>query len=451
MTRANRRKPIGLVVAVAAALPHVGCGEASRVQTGQPSASVPAATRVEVVRPARHTVRLTVEQPGQVEAIQTTPIHARIAGYVRKVGVDIGSRVKKGEVLVELSVPEVEADLQERRAAVEQAAARRSQAEAASRVARAAIATAEAKVAEARAGLRRTDADLARWQQEYRRAEQLASERAATGTLVDETRSKLRSAEASGDEARAKVDSAGAALNEARSGLELARADVAAAASSVDVSAAAARRAEAMLSYARIEAPFDGVVTRRDVDDGHLTVPGGTVVPLLVVARTDVMTVAVDIPEAHAAEVEPGATMLVRIPATGGKPFEGKVARTAWSLESRSRTVRAEADFPNPDGRLRPGLYAHAAVVLAERRDVLTLPATTLFKEKDKTFCVAAVDGKAIRLPVETGLSDGTRTEILSGLTGLEAIVRANAASIVDGQALKVVELERPSLPTSKP
>src|SRR5205814_7243151 len=137
-----------------------------------------AVMRVEVVRPERHTVQRTVGEPGELEAYETTPIHAKIAGYVQNVSVDIGSEIKKGQVLAELWVPEIEADLQEKRAAVEQAVAKKAQAEAAVKVAQAAVTSAEARVTEAQAGVKRADADLTRWQLEDRRVQQLFNERA---------------------------------------------------------------------------------------------------------------------------------------------------------------------------------------------------------------------------------------------------------------------------------
>src|SRR5262249_48829636 len=154
---------------------------------------------------------------------ETTPVHAKLAGYVQTVNVDIGSEIKKGQVLAELWVPEVEADVQEKHAAIAQAKARRAQAGSAVNVAETPRTSAQAKVSEVRAGVKRADADLTRWQLEDRRVQQLFNERAQTGTLLDETHNKLQSAEAARDEVRAKVLSAQAALSEARSQLEKAR------------------------------------------------------------------------------------------------------------------------------------------------------------------------------------------------------------------------------------
>jgi RND family efflux transporter MFP subunit len=429
------RGAVRLAAAAVVAVVAAGCDRSIEKKAGHPAQPV---TRVEVVRPERQTVRRTVSEPGQLEAYETTPIHAKIAGYVRNVSVDIGSEIKKGQVLAEIWVPEVEADLGEKRAAVEQAQARKAQADAAVKVVQAAVASAEARVTEVQAGIKRADADLTRWQQEYGRVEQLFNARAQTGTLLDETRSKLRSAESFADEVRAKVKSAEAALSEARSERDKARSDVLAAAASIDVARSAALHAEAMLGYAKIEAPFDGTITRRNVDTGHLTRPGSDAPPLFVAVRTDVVTIAVDIPETYSTDVKPGDDALVKLQAMKRRTVPARVTRTAWALDPKTRTIRVEIDIPNPGGKLRPGLYAYATITVEEHEDVLTIPTTAVVPDQDKTFCVAVVDGKAVRKPIETGLSDGTLTEVVSGLDGSEFVVKANATSLSNGQPVKV-------------
>jgi RND family efflux transporter MFP subunit len=433
---------MSLAAAAVAVAVAAGCERSTEMKAGHSAQPV---VRVEVVRPERYTVQRTVSEPGQLEAYETTPVHAKIAGYVQNVSVDIGSEIKKGQVLAELWVPEVAADLQEKRSAVEQALAKKVQAEAAVKVAQAAVTSAEARVVEVQAGVRRTDADLTRWQLEDRRVQQLFNERAQTGTLLDETHNKLHSAEAASDEVRAKVRSAEAALSEARSELDKARSDVVAAAASIEVARSQARQAEAMLGYARIEAPFDGIITRRNVDTGHLTKPGADAAPLFVAARTDVVTITVDIPETYSTEVNPGDRALIKLQAMKGRTVEGKVTRTAWALDPKTRTVRTEIDIPNPGGKLRPGLYAYATIIVEEHKDVLTIPTTAVVQDQEKSFCVTVVDGKATRKLIETGLSDGTRTEVTSRLNGSEEVVKASAGSIVEGQAVEVVQPAAPA------
>ena len=426
-----------------------GCGRAPEAASAR--AAAPEAARVSTVTPERATVRRTTEQPGQVEPFEVAPIHAKLAGYVRSVNVDIGDRVKKGQVLAELDVPEVEAEFQQKSAAVELATADRALADAAVGVARSAVASAEAKAVEVKATTRRTEADLVRWQAEAGRIEQLTRESAVTGSLRDETRGKLESARAARDETAAKVHTSEAALAEAKAALHQAGAETAAADARVKVAAADARRAGALAGYARIISPFNGVITRRNVDIGHLTIPGGAAEPLFVVARADRVRVVVFVPENVAARVEPGDPAQVRFPALDGRIVAGKVARTSFALDPATRTLRAEIDLESLDGVLRPGLYAHATIIADESRDALTVPASAVVREPGKTFCVVAERGRARRQEVRVGLFDGVRVEVLAGLEPDEAVVAANADSLIDGQPVQAVPSEKPATPAPKP
>ncbi len=416
---------------------------------GETSATSAAAmvVRVATVRPERLTVRRTAEEPGQIEAFEVTPIHAKVAGYVRKVCVDIGDRVKKGDLLAEIDVPEVAADLKQKRASIEEAEAETRQAEGAVVVSRAEVASAEARVNEFEAGIQRAEADVARWQAEFRRIEQLFQERAQTGTLLDETRSKLRAAEASRDEVRAQVKSAEAALAEFRARREKAQLDVAAAVSQVDVARFEAERAEAMDRYCRLSAPYDGVVIRRKVDTGQLTTPGTSTEPLLVLARFDRVTISVGVPEADAPFVNAGDAAEIRLPALDGRKFPGKVTRTAWALDATTRTLLTEIDLPNADGLLRPGLYAYAAIIAEEHPNALTLPTTAIGNDGPTSFCVAVVGNRAVRKAIRVGLVDGKRTEVVSGLTVDDDIVEANVSGLADGQPVERIKPESASRP----
>jgi multidrug efflux pump subunit AcrA (membrane-fusion protein) len=106
------------------------------------------------------------------------------------------------------------------------------------------------------------------------------------------------------------------------------------------------------------------------------------------------------------------------------------------------RTLRAEIDIPNPDAKLQPGLYAYATVIAEEHPDVLSIPVTAIVSEQGNSFCVAVVAGKAVRHPIQIGLSDGTLTEVVSGLEGTEEVVKAGAGSLVEGQAVAVIRLD---------
>jgi HlyD family secretion protein len=421
-------------------IPGIGCGpmpEAAAAQaTGQPEAP---AISVRTVVLARATIRKVTREPGQIEAFEATSLHAKVAGYVKSLAADTGDRVRKGQVLAELEVPELQAELEQKRAMLALAEAGRGQAEALVAVAAAAVTSAEAKVAETAASTRRADADVALWQAEYDRSERLVRSQAVTESLRDETRNKLASALAARDEVKAQVRSSGAALLQAKAGRDKADADVVAAKAQVSVAQADLERAEAMIGFAKIVAPYDGIVTLRRVHTGHLTVPGGASDPLFEVARTDRLRISLGVPEADAPLVNAGDRAEIRLHALGNRVVEGKVARISWSLDQGTRTLRAEVDIEDPDGALRPGLYAYATIIAEERPDVLALPIAAAFQEAGKSYCVVVEGGRARRREIRAGLSDGKQVEVVSGLDGAEAVVVSNSAAIVDGRRLQVV------------
>ncbi len=426
---------LGLVL-IAVGPMMAGCEPGGEDRTA--SAATAAIRRVEVVQPARQTIRRSVGEPGQLEGFETTAIHAKIPGYVKEWTANIGDVVKKGQLLAELSVPEMDADLRQKRAAVVRAEADRRQAEAAVEVAEADVTAASAKLAEERAGIGRAAADFDRWESEHRRVTQLFEAKAQTGSLLDETRNKLRSAEAAVEESQAQVRSAEAAVIQARAGLDRARSDLGSAAAAVDVAREEAGRASAMLGYARIVAPFDGIVTERHINTGDLTQPGADRPPLFVVARSDLLTIRVDVPEVFAHDVQPGDPATIRIQAIRGQTIRAKVTRTSWAIDPKARTLRVEVDVPNPDGHLQPGLYAYATVLVEERADVPCVPASAVLSESGEDACFVVVEGKARRRPVQLGLSDGTYTEILGGLSASDQVVKAGAGSLTEGQPVQV-------------
>lgn len=447
MLGSSLRKTIGLVLTAVFTASVAGCEHPTAVTTAAPTIT----TRVETVRPSRQTVRRSVEEPGQVEAYEVTLVYANVVGYVRSWSVNIGSRVKKGQVMAELDVPETVAEAEQKRALVKQAEARRDQAKAAVKVDEADIVSAQAKLAAVRAGVKRAEADLTRWKSEYDRVGQLFRERVQTGSLFDETRNKLSSAEAGREEIDAQVKTAEAALSQSRAGLDKAHADLAAAESGIAVARSEVHRIEAVLGYTKIVAPYDGVVTRRNVDTGHLTMAGAQGEPLFVVARSDVVTVAVNVPEMFAAAVDPGDPAAIRLQAIAGRGLEGKVTRTAYSLDTKSRTLRTEIDLPNPDGKLHPGLYAYVTLTVDEHKDALTLPSTAVGRDGANAICVVVRGGKAVRLPIDIGLNDGTKTEVVSGLKEDEVVVKTYAPSMANGQSVEPAESADARTSTVKP
>ncbi len=401
---------LGMVLLGASA----GCNRPSAVSAPeQPPAKATTEPTVQVVRPERKTLSHRIEQPGfNIEAFQETPLFPRISGYVRTWNADIGDHVHKGQLLAELSVPEMVVDLQQKEAAVRHA---------------------NAQIAQARAALLTAQAQVERSKSQY---ERLA--RAGKGGILDPE----------------SVDETRLGYEAAKAGLEKAKADVAAMEAQLGVAEANRDYSRTMLQYTQILAPYDGVVTQRSISAWDFVQPAGTGtkgLPLYTVDQIDPVRVFVNVPGADAPWIKDGDTVSLRLQGAGGEQFRGKVTRNARSLDARSRTLRTEIDLPNPQGKLLPGMYVQAAITV-QHANVWTLPAAAVVTEGDQTFCYRVENGKALRTPLQLGLRGGGLVEVLKKLvpaaspgeeghwdeiTGDEEIAAGDLASLADGQVIR--------------
>ncbi len=407
------------------------------------------------VRPRRETLCRTIAQPGQIEGFEQTALYSKIAGFVRAYHFDIGDLVRKGQLLAELWVPEVVEDLRQKEATVVQDEAKIVQTRAALRVAAADMARAEANLRLAEASRTRAETSSVWWKVEYKRVSRLVAREAAPQEDREQTTEKLKTAEANVSETIAAVKAAHAALAESLAQRDKAGADVRGAEARMRVAHADRDRAAAILGYARIEAPFDGVVARRAADTGaYVQAPGGNATaatPLFEVVQTDLVRIFVDVPEADAAYVRDGGPAHVQVQALGDREFSGVVVRSGWLLDNRTRTLRTAIDLSKADGRLRPGMYATARIPV-EHPDVLSLPASAVFCQDDQS-CVVRIEGnKAFWIPVRLGVQQGERVEALRKQThsaphgepsvwedfiGAALIVRDNPSTLTDGQEVR--------------
>jgi hypothetical protein len=166
-------------------------------------------------------------------------------------------------------------------------------------------------------------------------------------------------------QAAAKLETAAAGVKERAARRELAQAEVKVAEARLLAARADVQRTEALLQFAQLRAPFDGVVTRRAVDVGAFVgQPGGKGTALFEVVRFDRVRIVVQVPEADALLVRQGTRAVIRVRGLAGRAFEGKVTRTAPTLDPQSRTLRAEIDLPNPKEELRPGMFATVALTV---------------------------------------------------------------------------------------
>jgi HlyD family secretion protein len=443
----------GLVLALLGAA--IGCQS--------PPADAPSAVgdgegpvRVAVVYPERAAIHREVSEPGTIEAFEETPVFAKVSGYVKDGWKDRGAMLRKGEILAELSAPELVDDLGQKETLVGHAEAMIEQAREAVAVAEKAYRTAvdQVEVAEANRQI-----FLAR--EERTRGQYLRLERTGTAALdrenIDEAKLAYTTARAGTLKATAEIKAAEAMRDENKARWDKALADLKVAEVNRKVAQKNRDVARDMVAYLRLEAPYDCVVFQRNVVTGDFVqaATAGKGQPLFVVHRTDRMRISVQVPEIDAPWVREGDRQgtgaSIRIQALPGEKFAGRVARISWSLDPIERTLRAEVDVPNPDGLLRPGMYAYAT--LTDEETALTLPRSAVVTEGEitsgyRSYCWQVEDGKVRRLAVELGPEDRKRVAVLrkqsrttgrwEPFTGDEEIVRGDVSGLKEDQAVQV-------------
>jgi multidrug efflux pump subunit AcrA (membrane-fusion protein) len=421
---------------------------------------------IKIVHAQRRTVKRTVEQPGVIGAYERTALYAKVSGFVEKWNVDIGDRVKKGTTLVELMAPELVAQHQQMQAQVELDRALVDQSQKQHLVAQRNVTAATETVAQARADVNRYQADVERWDSEVKRLTSLVAEKVVDQQVLEETQRQLKSSQAALEASRAAVKTRDAQRLAAMATQERTKVDIGAAEARVHVAIADERRLAALVGYLTIAAPYDGIVLARNVNLGDFVTPASgdpsqgafslgvapsRATPLYVVNRIDPVLFIVGVPEADSAYVAAGTSARVRVPALANHEFAARVTRTSWALNSTSRTLTAQIDLPNPKANFLPGMYAYGSVEI-ERPNVQALPVSAVTQIGNQTYCYLALDGKAVRTPVQTGVSDGSWVEVTGKLVhfpgssegvwvafdGTEAVVDGDLSEISDGQPVTV-------------
>lgn len=368
---------------------------------GATNGVVPAA----VTRVARRDLGSTLTISGAFKPFQDVDIHAKVAGYIRAIYVDVGSHVKTGQTLAVLEVPELAAQLSGSEAAVQ---------------------TAAEQIRRAQGDLTRAQSSQAAVHSAYARLKQAADSRAG---LV---------AQQEVDDSQAK-DLAGAAQ------VQSAEAELSAAKHQMEAAQANQKEYAALSSYTHITAPFDGVITNRYEDTGALVAAGTSnstqSTPVARLAQISVLRLVLPIPESIAAQIRLGQPIKVRVQALN-QDFVGKVSRFADSLNQQTRTMETEVDFQNKDGKLLPGMYVQADVAHDEKKNALTVPVEAVRQHGDNGS-VLLVDAQNVveEKHVKLGQSDGTRIEIVSGLKEGERVIVGHLSEFRTGEKVQPKEL----------
>ena len=360
----------------------VGCShsrEEPRRQRGQKDPTTPgkseqgATAGIKVIHPERRDMQTRVVQPGTIQAFEVTPVYSRISGYVQKYRYNIGDRVKADDVLIDMWIPDYVEQHGEKSAAVKTAEVQIRVASASLRAAEAKVETAKARIASAQAGVKRAQASYTRWESEYKRLEVLVTQRVLDVQVRDETYRQFEEAAAARDQADAMVSETMSAHVQSVADRDHARVDVESAQAQLQIAVVAEREARVLVEYGKIKAPYDGVITQRNVSPGDYLQPGAATGgrPLFVLEQTDPVRVFVGVPELASYFIHPQDTATIRLQAISGATREGKVVRTSYSLDPSTRTLQTEIDVPNADDHLHPGWYVTVSIAV-ERKQVWT-------------------------------------------------------------------------------
>jgi RND family efflux transporter MFP subunit len=369
-----------------------------RTHYGKASAEQPRAAAVVAV--TRGNLASSLSVAGQFQPYQQVDLHAKVSGYIRWIKVDIGDRVRLGEVLALLEVPELQDQVEGAQAEV-----RHSQSD---------ITRAQSEVVS-------TESTYSALHAEYTRLEEASKER--PGLIAEQ---ELDDARAKDQQAAAQVGVAKASLNAMQEQL--------------GVSRASRSRLETMSRYEQIIAPFTGVVTKRFADTGTLIQAGQdnntATLPVVQVAQSDLLRLRMPVPESDVPYIQVGGDVQVKVNATG-HTFTGKIIRFSRALDTNTRTMLTEVDVPNRDLSLSPGMYAETTIQLLQKNDALILPAQAVVQSGDQSYVLVVdatnhVEKRAVTLGIQTS----NRVEITSGLQAGDNVIAAGQTGYQPGEAV---------------
>lgn len=362
-----------------------------------------------VVKVQRGAIENSLTISGAFKAFQDVDVHAKVAGYIKAIYVDVGSHVKVGDTLAVLEVPELEAELAGADASV--------------------MRTKE-EIARAQGDLQRAKSAHAAIHSMYQRLSQASQQK--EGLVAQQ---EVDDAQAKDLGSEAQVSSAEAALNAAEQALDVAKATQA--------------QYKALSDYTRITAPYTGVVTVRYADTGALIAAGTSSstqsMPVVRIAQISVLRLVLPIPESLAANIRLGDPVKVHVQALN-QDIVGRVSRFADSLDLQTRTMETEIDFENNDGKLMPGMYAETVLGLANRNNVLVVPleGVTQTTKGDASVLRVSPQGVVEQRKVQLGLQGKTRVEVVSGLSENDFVIVGNQSQFRSGEKVSPKEVKLP-------
>ncbi|HEX9578419.1 MAG TPA: efflux RND transporter periplasmic adaptor subunit [Myxococcales bacterium] len=358
----------------------------ARAKLAAATPTAPAGPRVAVVKAVAVDAGRLLTLPAGLAPNQKTLVYARANGYVNRWLVDIGDRVEKGQLLLQLDTPELDKQLAQARASLMQTVAALAQAQANREYA---------------------------WITARREAELFAKQ--------------LISAQEN-DQARTQAAIWDANVSAARANVAAQRANVG--------------QLQQLVSFGKVYAPYAGTITRRLVDVGTLVNAGAgaNAAALFEIVSTDPLQAFVDVPQVFAPSVRVGAEAKIAVRNFRDRVFTGHVTRTAGALDAASRTLRTEVDLPNPTGELLAGMYVDVSLDVAVSHQVIRVPSSAIISDA-RGIHVGVVDGsgKVHLVAVTPGLDNGSTIDVVAGLSGGEQVIAAPPSDVTDGMQVQAV------------
>jgi len=322
----------------------------------------------------------------ELRPYQEIDLHAKVAGYLQKICVDIGDRVQAGQALASIEIPELQDDIKG-----------------------------------AEAALKRNTEEVARAEAAYEEAHLVYTRLAA----VEKTRPNLI--------AQQEIDAANERDRSTASALAAAKAQV-------EVAQAELSKLKTMLKYSQITAPFSGVITKRYADPGALIQAGTSsstqTLPLVRLSQNDRLRLDVPVSVSYVAHVNVGDSIEIRMPALE-KCFTGKIARSTRKVETSTRTMQVEVDVENADLKLIPGMYASVVLRLEHRENALTVPIEAVSRQKSCTVFVVDKENKVEERPITLGLETPHKIEVLTGLNENDFVMIGSRSQVKPGQKVE--------------
>jgi RND family efflux transporter MFP subunit len=413
-------------------------------EENNPENAPPQTPTVQVVTPVVGGTERVTQQPGSVQAYEMTQVVAEVSGYLQDLKVDIGSKVKAGQTLAVIAVPDLKKAEERQKAACDLALARVEQVDAQAKIALAEVDAAEAAEVQSEAAhVSATKWTKFRKLQESRMKVLAFKEKAIEEVLYEEAKERYEAAQETERAAKAAIAVARANKKAKEAHVEKSAADRKAALAEADVARAEWEKAKVLVDFATIKAPYDGVITQRNVSRGDLirsAISGGNHTPLLVIESTEVMRVVVQVPDRDARYADKGDTAFVELDALPGQKFEGKISRIADSEDPQTRLMRVEIHLANPTGQIRSGMFGQVRIILEKSNDPMTIPLSCLVgpNANGRGKVYVARNGKAALVPVELGASNGTRVGVRSGLTLQDQVISNPNRHLHDGAEVEV-------------